>query len=116
MTVVAMIPFIASVGFVLSVTSFIAGFRMVKRTGLRAERMLHRVNGYITITLYIVVAALAIASGTSAFYTFAWLVGLGLHFLKLFIIKKGLGVRYGGYFGGLLLIVWLIVIFTHLPK
>jgi hypothetical protein len=111
-----MIPLLASIGFVVSVTSFIAGFRMVKRTGLRAERMLHRVNGYVTITLYIVVAAFAIASGTTPFYIFAWLVGLGLHFLKLLIIKKGLAVRYGGYFGALLLIVWLVVIFTHLPK
>jgi len=111
-----MISIVASIGFMLSVMSFIAGFRMVKRRGGMAERMVHRVNGYLTVILYVFVAVLSIASGTSAFYIFAWVVGMLVHIFKYYIIKKGLAARYGGYVGAMLLIVWLVVIFTHLPR
>ncbi|MEE8574377.1 MAG: hypothetical protein V3T30_03100 [Thermodesulfobacteriota bacterium] len=107
---------VASIGFVLFISTFIAGFRMVKRSGLRGEGRMHRVNGFITMGLYLIVAAVAISHGTSGFYLFAWFIGLVVHFLKLLIVRKGLAVRYGGYFGALLLIVWLTIIFTHLPK
>ena len=100
----------------LSVITFIAGFRMVKRRSGRAEKSLHRVNGWLTISLYIIVAVLSIAKGTSAFYLIAWAVGMMVHLFKLYIIKKGLAARYGGYLGAMLIITWLVVIFTHLPK
>lgn len=112
-----MITIIASIGFMISVMAFIAGFRMVKsRRGSRAERMIHRVNGILTITLYIVIAILSMAKGTSGLYIFGWAVGMLVHIFKLYIIKKGLAARYGGYVGAMLLIVWLVVIFTHLPR
>jgi hypothetical protein len=111
-----MLTIIASIGFMLSVMTFIAGFRMVKSRGSRAERTVHRINGFLTITLYVIVAILSISKGTSAFYLFGWAVGMLVHIFKLFIVKKGLAARYGGYVGAMLLIVWLVVIFTHLPR
>ena len=111
-----MISIIASIGFMLSVMSFIAGFRMVKRRGGRAERTVHRINGYLTIILYIIVAVMSIAKGTSGFFIFAWAVGMLAHTFKYYIVKKGLAARYGGYVGAMLLVVWLVVIFTHLPR
>lgn len=110
-----MLSIIASIGFMLSVMAFIAGFRMVKRRS-RAERTLHRINGILTIILYVVVAVLSIIGGTSALYLFGWVVGMLAHIFKLYIVKKGLAARYGGYVGAMLLIVWLVVIFTHLPR
>ena len=111
-----MLTIIASIGFIFSVMAFMAGFRMVKSRGVRAERMIHRVNGYLTISLYVVVAVYSISKGSAPLYLFAWAVGGLVHIFKLFIIKKGLAARYGGYVGAMLLIVWLVVIFTHLPK
>jgi hypothetical protein len=111
-----MISIVASIGFMLSVMAFIAGFRMVKRRGGRAERMVHRINGYLTITLYVIVAVLGIAKGTSALFIFAWALGMLVHIFKYYIVKKGLAARYGGYVGAMLLVVWLVVIFTHLPN
>lgn len=110
------ISLLASIGFVLAVTTFMSGFiNVAKKPEQQVETTLHKVNGYLTITMYIVVAVLSIANGTKAFYIFAWGVGLAIHLLKILLVRKGLAVRYGGYFGALLLITWVIVIFTHLP-
>ncbi len=107
----------ASVGFVFAVATFLAGFiRAIKGQEQRALRSLHRLNGFISMVLYIVVALLAIADLTNVYYIFAWLVGLALYLSKMLLVKKGLAFRYGGYFGFWLLITWLIIIFTHLPS
>ena len=107
---------IASIGFVLALTSFIAGFRMIKKTGHPAEGKMHRINGFLTLVFYVILAVLSIAAGTTALYIAAWVLGLAIHLLKLILVKKGLAARYGGYVGAWLVITWLIVIFTHLPE
>jgi hypothetical protein len=110
------ISLFASIGFVLAVTTFMSGFiNVAKKQAQQAETTMHKVNGYLTITMYVVVAVLSIANGTKAFYLFLWGVGLAIHLLKILLVRKKLAVRYGGYFGALLLITWVIVIFTHLP-
>lgn len=112
-----MITILASIGFVFAVATFLAGFiRAIKGQEQRALSTLHRLNGYITLASYIVVALLSIANGTNAFYILAWGVGLALYSSKILLVKKGLAARYGGYFGFWLLITWLIIIFTHLPS
>jgi len=111
-----MLTIIASIGFIFSVMAFMAGFRMVKSRGSSAERMMHRLNGILTISLYIIVAVFSISKGTSGLYIFGWAVGLLIHVFKLYLVRKKLAARYGGYVGGMILIVWLVVIFTHLPK
>lgn len=107
---------VASIGFVLAVMTFVAGFRMVRKTDHEEEILLHRVNGYLALTTYIIIATIAIIKGTSLLYTAAWFVGLAIHLLKVLLAKKGLAVRYGGYMGFMLIITWFIVIFTHLPS
>jgi hypothetical protein len=110
------ITLFASIGFVLAVTAFMSGFiKAAKRPEQQVEAIMQKVNGYLTITAYVVVALLSIADGTKAFYLFAWGIGLALHLLKILLVRKGLAVRYGGYFGALLLTTWVIVVFTHLP-
>ena len=111
-----MTTILASIGFVLAITSFIAGFRMIKKTGHIAEHRMHKINGYLTLICYLLVALLSIISGTTFLFILAWILGLVIHLIKLLLVKKGLAVRYGGYLGGLLLITWITVIFTHLPK
>lgn len=110
------IVFLASLGFIFAVASFIGGFRMVRRTDHVEEAVMHRINGYITITLYLVLAVLFLKDRHSLFYVSLWTLGLMVHLFKLFIARRGLGVRYGGYLGAMLIITWLVVIFGHLPS
>ncbi len=111
-----MISVIASIGFVITVMTFISGFRMVKKPEQRAEGLMHRVNGYISLSFYIVLAVIAIMHGTPVFYVFFWVIGLALYCLKIFLVRKRLGLRYGGYLGATILITWIVAIFTHLPS
>ena len=48
---IVIISILASIGFVLAVTTFIAGFRMIKLIEQRAEVTLHRLNGFLTLTV-----------------------------------------------------------------
>ncbi len=116
MTLKLIITIVASLGFMIAIMSFIAGFRMVKGTGHFAEARMHRINGYITIVAYLTVAVLSIASGTRFLFILGWVLGFLIHMLKLLLVKKKLAARYGGYVGAMLIITWLIIIFTHLPK
>jgi uncharacterized membrane protein len=107
---------LASIGFVAAVTTFLAGFvRAIKKQEQQAVTTMHRVNGYITLTVYIIIAFLSIVNGTQVYFFFAWVAGLLLYVSKILLVKKGLAVRYGGYFGFWLLMTWVIIIFTHLP-
>lgn len=116
MSITSAIIILSSVGFVCSIITFIGGFRMVRKSDHIGEPKMHRMNGYITITVYVVLAVLAISLHLEVLFILAWLFGFCIHLFKVFLVWKGLAVRYGGYMGGILLIVWLVVIFTHLPK
>ena len=107
---------VASIGFVFAVMTFIAGFRMVRKTDHAEEILLHRVNGYLTVIMYLLLAGMSILKNYSLFYVIAWCLGLSIHLLKILLARKGLAVRYGGYMGGMLIATWLVVIFTHLPS
>ncbi len=112
-----MITVFASVGFVFAIATFLAGFiRAIKGQEQRALRTLHRLNGFVSMVFYIIVALLSIANSTNVFYLILWLLGSALYASKVILVKKRLAVRYGGYFGFWLLITWLIIIFTHLPS
>lgn len=106
---------LASIGFVLVIMTFIAGFRMVRRFEHKEEILLHRVNGYLTVFMYLALASVSVWQSFNVFFFLLWLLGLAIHLLKILLARKGLAVRYGGYLGGMLLITWIVVIFTHLP-
>jgi len=99
----------------MAVITFVAGFKLSRRK-YRSEGFMHRMDGFIVIAFYLIIAALSISEGTTLIYVFAWIIGFCVHLLKIFVVQKKLGPRYGGYVGTLLLIVWLILIFTHLPQ
>jgi len=116
MTTVRIISLLASIGFMFSVMTFIGGFRAVRRTDQPAEVLMHRVNGYCTVIFYLIVASMSMALGSSPLYVAAWMSGFLFHAFKVLIVRAGVGVKYGGYVGSILLITWLIIIFTHLPS
>ncbi len=107
---------IASIGFVIAVMSFIGGFRMIRRTDHAAETIMHRVNGFLAIGLYVLIAAISLYEKATLIIAALYLLGLMVHLVKIPLVRKGLAVRYGGYMGAMLLITWLAVIFTHLPS
>ncbi|MCK4738376.1 MAG: hypothetical protein KAT46_00365 [Deltaproteobacteria bacterium] len=107
--------FFASLGFVIATTSFIGGFRMIRRTDHAIEASMHKFNGFLTIFLYLAIASISLLEEFTYLILFLWCTGFGVHLLKLVFVKKGLAVRYGGYMGGVFLIIWLIIIFNNLP-
>ncbi|MBE9502821.1 MAG: hypothetical protein IME96_01450, partial [Proteobacteria bacterium] len=82
----------------------------------KEEILLHRVNGYLTASMYVVLASVSMWKSFNVYFLLLWLLGLIIHLLKILLARKGLAVRYGGYFGGMLIITWIVVIFTHLPS
>ena len=116
MSITSAITILSSIGFVCAIITFIAGFRMVRKSDHPGEAKMHRMNGYMTITVYVVLAVLAISLHFNILLILAWLAGFCVHLFKVFLVRKGLAVRYGGYMGGILLMLWLVAIFTHLPK
>ena len=109
------IPLLASIGFIFSVMTFVGGFRTVRKTESH-ETLMHRVNGYCTFTLYIIIASVSISRDTTLFYFLSWVAGFLPHLFKIFLVRKGLAVKYGGYIGTILFITWLTIIYTHLPS
>ncbi|MCP3676461.1 MAG: hypothetical protein GY721_02400 [Deltaproteobacteria bacterium] len=117
MNLIIIIPFLASLGFLLAVITFIAGFRMVRRPEQQVELLMHRVDGIITIVLYILLAVVSLAAyGMHMTSLLLWAFGFGLHMFKLYLVRKRLAIRYGGYMGAILITTWLIIIFSHLPS
>ncbi len=107
---------IASIGFLIAVASFIGGFRMIRMTDHEAESLMHRANGFITIGFYLLLAVMYLVGEFSLLALFLWILGFLIHLAKIPLVRYGYAVRYGGYFGALLLITWLTIIFTHLPE
>ncbi|MBI5560331.1 MAG: hypothetical protein HY883_03560 [Deltaproteobacteria bacterium] len=110
-----MIPLLSSIGFIFAVMTFVGGFRTVRKTE-HHESLTHRVNGFCTFVLYIIIATVSISRGVDVFYSLAWFAGFVPHLFKIFLVRKGLAVKYGGYVGTILLIIWLTIIYTHLPS
>ena len=107
----------ASAGFVLAVTTFIAGVRMIRLREQHEENLIHRVNGRLTMAVYPAVAIVALVSnGASLPAVLLWGGGFALHLLKLLLVKKKLAVRYGGYLGIMIMLTWVAIIFNHLPE
>ncbi len=115
MPYIKIIAILASIGFVVALMTFIGGFRMVRRAEHMSESIMHRVNGYTTITIYVVIALISIGFYFDMRILPIWILGFVLHYFKLVLVKKKLAVRYGGYMGALLLITWFVLIYTHLP-
>lgn len=110
-----LITVIASIGFVFSVTTFISGVRMIRLTDKRAESMMHRFNGFIVGAIYLLLALISLTGQLTPIALLIWMAGFSIHLLKLFLVRKKLAVRYGGFVGSFILITWIIIIFNHLP-
>lgn len=107
---------IASVGLVLATSSFISGLQIVKGTRAGIEGKIHRVNGVIVISLYIILAVRSVVINGLTWNFVWWVLGMCVILLKLKIVRtKGRAFKYVSWLGGTLILIWLYLVYIHLP-
>jgi len=106
----------ASIGLMLATASFISGLQLV-RSKSRIELKIHRVNGYVSITLYTVLFIWYFVENPVTAYAFTmWLCGILLILTKLWIVKRRKkAFRYVSWMGATLVLIWLYLVFIHIP-
>ncbi|HEY4705890.1 MAG TPA: hypothetical protein VII64_00430 [Thermodesulfobacteriota bacterium] len=108
---------LASIGMILATTSFISGLQMVKAKG-PIERKIHRGNGFISWTIFLVLAVLSFAKyGFSLWGLVGWTAGLFVIIIKLLIVhsRNRRAVKYVSWLGATLICMWLYVVYIHIP-
>lgn len=111
---------LASIGLVIATSSFISGMQIVRGTYVNIEGKIHRFNGIVTITIYVVLAVLSFINyGFTLLSVVGWLFGSFLIFMKLFVVmasrKKRRAFKYVSWLGASLILMWLYIIFINLP-
>lgn len=108
---------IASIGLILATSSFISGLQLVKSASF-IEGRIHRINGFSSITLYTALAVLAFATeGLHIWSDLAWITGFLVILLKISIVRKRRrrSFKYVSWIGGTLLLMWLFLVYIHIP-
>lgn len=107
---------IASLGLVLATSSFISGLQLVRGASI-VERKIHRFNGFSSITLFVVLAAMYFVNSGVRFWPFlAWLTALSVIIIKLYIVRKRIkAFKYVSWIGGSLILIWLFLVYIHIP-
>ncbi|MBI3399685.1 MAG: hypothetical protein HY026_10735 [Deltaproteobacteria bacterium] len=107
---------LASLGLILATVSFISGLQAVKNQAGSIDARIHKLNGYLTILIYLLLAVLSLAEkgGVKLWSIAAWGSGLAIIFTKIWIVRSGKAYKYASWFGIMLIIIWLIIIYTHI--
>lgn len=108
---------IASIGLILATASFMSGLQLVKSASI-IEGKIHRINGFSSIVLYTVLAVLAFATnGLRIWSDLAWIAGFLVILLKISIVRKRRrrSFKYVSWIGGTLLLIWLFLVYVHIP-
>ena len=106
---------LASLGLILATTSFISGLQAMKNKG-SADAKIHKLNGYVTILIYLSLAGLSLGKkdGIGLWPVAAWASGLIIIFVKIWVVRSGKAYKYASWVGITLIIMWLIIIYTHI--
>ncbi len=108
---------LASIGLIIATSSFISGLQLVKAAS-RIEGRIHKYNGIATITIYAVLFILSIVNHGFRFWSIiGWLSGLSIVLLKLKIVrgKKKRARKYISWMGACLVLIWLYIVYIHIP-
>ena len=108
---------LASFGLILATSSFISGLQLVKSASM-VERKIHRFNGFTALTIYVILAILAFwYEGFGFLRLLGWSSGLCVFLLKILIVrsKKRRAFKYLSWLGGTLILVWLYMVYIHIP-
>src|SRR3972149_7698732 len=106
---------LASLGLILATTSFISGLQAIKSSG-STEGKIHKLNGYVTFLIYISLAGLSLGKKDriGVWPVVAWASGLLIIFVKIWVVRSGKAYKYASWVGITLIIMWLIIIYTHI--
>lgn len=115
-TIITIPLILASLGLILATSSFISGLQLVKSSS-HLEAKIHRFNGYMSITLYVTLAVLSFAGeGFNWMRLVGWLSGFSVLCLKVMIVRKrARAMKYLSWFGGTLILIWLYLVYIHIP-
>lgn len=108
---------LASIGIVLAATSFISGLQLVRATSKSIEGMIHRANGYFTIILFVVLAAVAIPGSLNNIAALLLPIsGLFVFMIKLWILRRNRQfLKYVSWMGGTLIAIWFLLFYVNIP-
>lgn len=114
------IPMIlAGIGLIIATSSFISGLQLVRgNIGAIVELKIHRGNGYATITIFAILAIISIIQSGFGFWAVAgWLSGLSVILAKIHIVRKRKrrAFKYVSWMGATYILIWLLVIYLHIP-
>ena len=106
---------LASLGLILATTSFISGLQVIKSKG-SVDARIHKLNGYLTILIYLTLAVLSLGAKEmiKLWSVAAWGAGLLIIFTKIWVVRSGRAYKYASWLGIMLIIVWLIIIYTDI--
>jgi len=108
---------IGSLGVILATSSFISGMQLVRTRKRSFEGKIHRLNGYTSICLFILLFLFSfVASGYNIVVLLLWLSGFSIILIKLRIVKKRRwAFKYVCWFGVSIICMWIYIIYTHMP-
>ena len=108
---------IASLGVIFATTTFISGLQVAKREKQLGTimTMMHRVNGYVTFIIYVVIATLTLSTYDSiqVWPVIGWFTGFFLMALKVLTVRNEKFYKYASRVGLLLFIVWIVIIYKQ---
>lgn len=107
---------LASIGLILATSSFISGLQLVKSKS-RIERKIHRFNGVVSITIFCTLMVwYFIRNGFSLWPVTMWLSGFSLICIKVWIVRtRGKSFKYVSWVGAALILIWLYLVYAHIP-
>jgi len=108
---------IGSIGVILATSSFISGMQLVRTRQRSFEGKIHRLNGYVSISLFILLFFVSfIASGYNLVVLLLWLSGFSIILIKLRIVRKRRwAFKYVCWSGVSIISMWIYIIYTHMP-
>ncbi len=108
---------IASVGLILATSSFISGLQLVKGTSVALEGKIHRFNGVSSIIIYTVLFILSMIQDGLSWTIIGWISGACVIALKVSIVRRRRRrtFKYVSWLGGTLTLIWLYVVYVHMP-
>ncbi|GMR04980.1 MAG: hypothetical protein BMS9Abin23_0903 [Thermodesulfobacteriota bacterium] len=109
---------LASLGLILATSSFISGLQIIRTSNPSIDAKIHKFNGYVSISIYIILTVFGfVNSGFNPLVLLAWLSGLSVILVKLWIVKKRRRTlkKYVSWFGVTIVIIWLYLTYIHIP-
>jgi hypothetical protein len=107
---------LSGLGLVLATASFIGGLQLIKGLRGSVEGKIHRFNGIISLSTYIILAITSLVEfGLRPVAFLGWICGLGLILFKLWIIRtRRRALKYVPWLGVLIVLMWLYILYINM--